>query len=218
MARKKQKRSAGTSQQPTYDASRFQSEVAEDDFHAKASKSFIPEIPIDKAALCAEKEEIRRMEMEFLFDEPETVNRMLVREFYANCPAHMLREVTVQGTWVDASVETIRQVLRLPRFTGDVDYYLDAPGVIWDTMTDVLCAGGQPIWIRDHITLNSNSFNHLAKCWLTIICSRFLPSGNTTDVNFQRALLTWCFVAKKDFDAARLIGDKMIIRSPLRSK
>lgn len=109
MARKKQKRSAGTSQQPTYDASRFQSEVAEDDFHAKASKSFIPEIPIDKAALCAEKEEIRRMEMEFLFDEPETVNRMLVREFYANCPAHMLREVTVQGTWVDASVETIRQ-------------------------------------------------------------------------------------------------------------
>ncbi|XP_070022800.1 uncharacterized protein [Nicotiana sylvestris] len=108
MARKKQKRSAGTSQQPTYNASRFESELAEGDFHAKASKSFIPEIPIDKAALRAEKEEmyeeIRRREMEFLFDEPETVNRIL------------------------------------------------------------------------------------------------------------------CFVTKKDFDAAKLIGDEMIIRSPLRSK
>ncbi|XP_070015902.1 uncharacterized protein [Nicotiana sylvestris] len=81
MARKKQKRSAGTSQQPTYDASRFESELAEDDFHAKASKSFIPEIPIDRAALHVEKEEIyeeiQRREMEFLFDEPKTVNRML---------------------------------------------------------------------------------------------------------------------------------------------
>ncbi|XP_075076478.1 uncharacterized protein LOC142163123 [Nicotiana tabacum] len=194
MARKQQKRSAGTSQQPTYDASRFKSELVEDDFHAKASKSFIPEILIDRAALRAEKEEmyeeIRWREMEFLFDEPETVNMMIVREFYANCPSHTLREVTMWGKWVDASVETIQQVLRLPQFTGDVDYYQDAPRVTWDIMTDALCVGGQPIWICDNITLNSNSFTHLAKCWLTVICSRFLPSGNMTKVNFQRALLT----------------------------
>ncbi|XP_075096250.1 uncharacterized protein LOC142174366 [Nicotiana tabacum] len=44
MARKKQKRGAGTSQQPTYDESRFESERAEDDFNAKADKNFIQEL------------------------------------------------------------------------------------------------------------------------------------------------------------------------------
>nr|XP_009793011.1 PREDICTED: uncharacterized protein LOC104239950 [Nicotiana sylvestris] len=127
-------------------------------------------------------------------------------------------QVTVRGTWVDASIETIRQVLRLPRFTGDIDYYHDRPGVTWEVMTDVVCAGGRPTWIKDHITLNSNSFTHLAKCWLTVIYSRFMPSSNTTDVNFNRALLTWCFVTKKDFDAAQVIGDVMVLRGPLLSK
>ncbi|XP_075079957.1 uncharacterized protein LOC142165263 [Nicotiana tabacum] len=58
MACKKQKRGAGTSQQPTYDEFRFESERAEDDFHAKAGKNFIHELQIDRADLRVEQEEM----------------------------------------------------------------------------------------------------------------------------------------------------------------
>lgn len=187
MACKNQKRAAGTSQHPTYDSSQFISELVEDDFNANASNSFINEIPIDRAYLYMEKEEMYkenwRREMELLFDDPAPVNRIIVHEFYANCPANLLREVIVRGKVVDATTERIHHVLRLPRFTG-IDYYHYAEGVTWEVMTDILCAGGRPTWIKDNITLNSNSFTHLAKRWLTVICSWFMPSSNTTDVNF----------------------------------
>ncbi|XP_019253798.1 PREDICTED: uncharacterized protein LOC109232481 [Nicotiana attenuata] len=48
----------GPSHRPAYDESRFQSEQAEDDFRAKANKTFIQEIPIDRAALRVEKVEM----------------------------------------------------------------------------------------------------------------------------------------------------------------
>ncbi|XP_070012829.1 uncharacterized protein [Nicotiana sylvestris] len=163
-------------------------------------------------------EEIRWREMKFLFDEPETTNPMIVQEFYANCPKNLCRSVIVRGRVVDASILKILQVLRLPQFTGDIDHYHDTQGVTWDIMIVTICAGGRPIWLQENITLHSKSFTHEAKCWFTIICSRLLPTGNTTDVNHLQALLVWCFITKKDFDVARIIGDEMILRSPLLSK
>ncbi|XP_070019907.1 uncharacterized protein [Nicotiana sylvestris] len=162
------KSSASTYQMPTYDATRFQSQEAKDAFHAKATKSFIIEIPVDRAALRMEKidmyEEIRRREIEFLFDEPETANPMIVREFYANCLEYLCRSVIVRGRVVDASILKIRQVLQLPQFTGDIDHYYDAQGVTWDTMIATICVGGRPIWLQENITLHCKSFTHEAKC------------------------------------------------------
>lgn len=112
--------------------------------------------------------------------------------------------------------EAIRRMYRLPVFKGDTDDYWTYSSIraLWWPILEIICVHDREyIWIKPRITLNSQSLNWEAKCWLTIINSRLFPSSNTIDVNLLRAASIYCFMAHRDFDVAKLLHDEMFIIS-----
>ncbi|KAH0705934.1 hypothetical protein KY285_010455 [Solanum tuberosum] len=52
-----------------------------------------------------------------------------------------------------------------------------------------LNGGHMPIWIEKNHQINFLEFTTVAKTWISIICSRMIPSSNETDVSLYMTLL-----------------------------
>ncbi|XP_070005225.1 uncharacterized protein [Nicotiana sylvestris] len=120
-------RARGQTSAPRFDSTRFVSAEAEARYNQKLAKKLLHEVHIDRKALVKECpnmfDELRRCQLDIFFEAPEKANIQLVREFYANLPEHEDKVVTVCNIPVNAAIEVIPRVYRLPAFTGD-DYYI----------------------------------------------------------------------------------------------
>nr|XP_033510025.1 uncharacterized protein LOC117272976 [Nicotiana tomentosiformis] len=179
-----------------FDHTRFVSRAAQDRFSLKATKKPVPKRGIGRASLQDEcpnmYRELIRRRLDSFFEEPKEGNLMFVREFYANYPEYEDRICTVRHTRVDASIEAIRRVYRLPVFNGEEDFYdtYKREPITWNMFFRTICAPDKEVvWVVPGSKLHSASLTFEGKCWLYIINSRLLSSHNTTEVNGPRATL-----------------------------
>nr|XP_009758662.1 PREDICTED: DEAD-box ATP-dependent RNA helicase 56-like isoform X2 [Nicotiana sylvestris] len=174
-----------------YDSNRFISAAAQNRFADKASKKPIPERGMDIGSLhhgCTNLyNELVRRGLEIFFEEPDDGNLMVVREFYANVKEHVNGVVTVRKKAVDASVEAIRGIYRLPAPVAEMEDFYEAYGrkyTQWELFFETICVPGKEIvWMKYGCKFHSAALTFEGKCWLYVINNRLLPSSNTTEVN-----------------------------------
>lgn len=133
----------------------------------------------------------------------------LVREFYANAPAHENGKVFVRGKRVSFSGKAINKLFGLPEIGRDgyttyyeedqVDYQavlqeIAVPGTTWKTTE------GRPV------TFKSIGLKKDCKAWHYFVGARLMPVRHMSDVTKERAVLIYCIVTGRSVDVGHFIS------------
>ena len=127
---------------------------------------------------------------------------IVVREFYANLAAHVVKKVRVRGVLVDFSARSINEFYQLElvddkaynRIQEDPNY----PEVLR------LLTNGQGEWkinSEGHaIHFKANHLAYIPIVWHHFITSRLIPTTNVCEVTAKRALLNYAIFQDIPFD------------------
>ena len=133
----------------------------------------------------------------------------LVREFYANAPAHEKGKVFVRGKRVSFSWTAINKLFALPEIGRDgystyyeedqVDYQavlqeIAVPGTTWKT------TAGQPV------TFKSIGLKKDCKAWHYFVGARLMPVRHLSDVTKERAVLIYCLATGRSVDVGHFMS------------
>ncbi|KAK4359792.1 hypothetical protein RND71_022021 [Anisodus tanguticus] len=66
-----------------------------------------------------------------------------------------------------------------------------------------------PDWIDPPISIHKNTLKNEAKFWLSIICSRVLPSFNDTNIGLEKAIMIACLMSELGINVEEIIQDEI---------
>ena len=217
MSRKRQKlptKRGRASEEPTlnYDVTRFVNEGAADRFGTICkNRSFIKEKGFHHPDDFFSKT-IAAKGWRALFQPPHPTAMSVVREFYANLAAPVVKKVRVRGVLVEFSAASINSYYSLDHVPSEpFDRLYERPD--YPEVIRVLTNG------RGEWKLNSEGHavhykaKHLAfipKVWHHFITSRLIPTTNMCEVIAKRALLNYAIIQDIPFDVGQVIEDAIL--------
>ena len=197
---------------PTYDVTRFVNASAVDRFGTICkNQSFIKEKGFHHPDDFFRKT-IAAKGWRALCQPPHPAAMSVVREFYANLAAHVLKKVWVRGILVDFSAESINSFYSLDHVPSEpFNRLYEHPD--YSEVIRVLTNG------RGEWKINSAGHavhfkaKHLAfipKVWHHFITSRLIPTTNVCEVTAKRALLNYAIIQDIPFDVGQVIEDAIL--------
>ena len=137
---------------------------------------------------------------------------MVVREFYANLAAHVLKKVQVCGVLVNFSAKSINAYYNLePVNTGPYDKlyaHLNYPEILR------LLTNGQCEWKLNNeghvVHFKAKHLAYILKVWYHFITSRLIMTTNLYEVMMKRALLNYAIIQDIPFDVGQVIEDAIL--------
>ena len=136
----------------------------------------------------------------------------VVREFYANLAAHVLKKVRVRGILVDFSAESINSYYGLEHIPpGPFDQLREHPD--YHEVIRVLTKG-QGEWrinsASHTVNFKAKHLAYIPKVWHHFITSRLIPTTNVCEVTAQRSLLSYTILQDIPFDVGQVIEDAIL--------
>ena len=136
----------------------------------------------------------------------------VVREFYANLAAHVLKKVRVRGILVDFSAESINSFYSLDHVPSEPFNRLyehpDYPEVIR------VLTNGRGEWKINSaghaVHFKAKHLAFIPKVWHHFITSRLIPTTNVCEVTAKRALLNYAILQDIPFDVGQVIEDAIL--------
>ena len=145
---------------------------------------------------------------------PKSAATMVVREFYANLVAHVLKKVRVRGVLVDFSAKSINEFHNLePVNLKEHDRLHETPNYL-----EVLrmLTNGQGEWKLNnegHIMhFKAKHLAYIPKVWHHFIISRLIPMTNVCEVTAKRTLLNYAIIQDIPFDVSQVIEDAILYK------
>ena len=137
---------------------------------------------------------------------------MVVREFYANLVAHVLKKVRVRGVLVDFSAKSINRYYNLELVNSEAFDRLHAhpnyPKVLR------LLTNRQGEWKLNNegqaVHFKAKHLAYIPKVWHHFITSRLIPTTNVWEVTAKRALLNFAIIQDIPFDVSQVIEDAIL--------
>ena len=137
---------------------------------------------------------------------------MVVREFYANLAAHVLKKVCVRGVLVDFCAKSINHYYNLESVNSEafdrLHEHLNYPEV------RRLLTNGQGEWKLNNeghaVHFKAKHLAYIPKVWHHFITSRLIPTTNVCEVTVKRALLNFAIIQDIPFDVGRVIEDAIL--------
>ena len=197
---------------PAFDASRFINEDAADRFSTICkNRSFIKEKGFHHPEDFFRKT-IERKGWRALCQPPSPAAMSVVREFYANLAAHVLKKVRVRGVLVDFSAESINSYYGLEHVPpGPFDQLREHPD--YHEVIRVLTKG-QGDWRINSaghaVNFKAKHLAYIPKVWHHFITSRLIPTTNVCEVTAQRSLLNYAILQDIPFDVGQVIADAIL--------
>ena len=133
---------------------------------------------------------------------PKPAATMVVREFYANLAASVLKMVRVRGVLVDFSVKSINEFYNLESINSEASDKLqenpNCPKVLR------LLTNGQREWKVNNdghvVHFKAEHLAYIPKVWHNFITSHLIPTTNVCEVIAKRALLNYVIIQDIAFD------------------
>ena len=127
---------------------------------------------------------------------------MVVREFYANLAAHVLKKVRVCGVLVDFSAKTINCYYNLEPVNPEAyDQLHENPN--YPEVLRIL-KNGQGEWKLNNeghvVHFKAKHLAYIPKGWHHFITTRLIPMMNVCEVTAKRALLNFAIIQDIPFD------------------
>ena len=143
---------------------------------------------------------------------PSPAAMSVVREFYANLAAHVLKKVRVRGVLVDFSAESINSYYGLEHVPpGPFDQLREHPD--YHEVIRVLTKG-QGEWRINSaghaVNFKAKHLAYIPKVWHHFITSRLIPTTNVCEVTAQRSLLNYAILQDIPFDVGQVIADAIL--------
>ena len=197
---------------PAFDASRFINESAADRFSTICkNRSFIKEKGFHHPDDFFRKT-IERKGWRALCQPPSPAAMSVVREFYANLAAHVLKKVRVRSVLVDFSAESINSYYGLEHVPpSPFDQLREHPD--YHEVIRVLTKG-QGEWRINSaghaVNFKAKHLAYIPKVWHHFITSRLIPTTNVCEVTAQRSLLNYAILQDIPFDVGQVIADAIL--------
>ena len=137
---------------------------------------------------------------------------MVVREFYANLAAHVLKKVRVHEVLVDFSAKSINHYYNLePVGLEANDRLYENPNYL-----EVLrmLTNGYSEWKLNNeghaVHFKAKHLAYIPKVWHHFITSRLIPMANVYEVTAKQALLNFAIIQDIPFDVGQVIEDTIL--------
>ena len=142
--------------------------------------------------------------MEGALPTPEAAATMVVREFYSNLVAHVLKRVRVRGVVVDFSAKSINQYYNLEPVNSEAyDKLHETPN--YPEVLRML-TNGQGEWKLNNeghvVHFKAKHLAYIPKVWHHFITSHLIPTNNVCEVAAKRALLNYAIIQDIPFDVS----------------
>ena len=143
---------------------------------------------------------------------PRPAATMVVREFYANLAAHVLKKVRVRGVLVDFSAKSFNAYYNLePVNAKPYDRLYANPN--YPEILRML-TNGQGEWKLNNeghaVHFKAKHYSYIPKVWHHFITSRLIPMTNVCEVTVKRALLNYAIIQDISFDVGQVIEDVIL--------
>ena len=143
---------------------------------------------------------------------------MVVREFYANLAAYVLKKVRVCGVLVDFSAKSINRCYNLkpinPEAYDRIHENPNYPEVLR------MLTNGQSEWKLNNeghtMHFKAKHLAYIPKVWHHFITSRLILTTNVCEVTTKRALLNFTIIQDIPFDVGHVIEDASSITGTLK--
>ena len=197
---------------PTYDITRFVNASVADRFGTICkNRSFIKEKGFHHPDDFFRKTIVAKG-WRALCQPPHPAAMSVVREFYANLAAHVLKKVRVRGIFVDFSAESINSFYSLDPVPFEPFNQLyehpDYPEVIR------VLTNGRGEWKINSaghaVHFKAKHLAFIPKVWHHFITSRLIPTTNVCEVTAKRALLNYAILQDIPFDVGQVIEDVIL--------
>ena len=136
---------------------------------------------------------------------------MVVREFYADLAAHVLKKVLVHGVLVDFNAKSINRYYNLESVNPEAYYRLhenpNYPKVLR------MLTNGQGEWKlhnEGHVVHSRTNTWPIPKVWHHFITSHLIPTTNVCEVMAKKALLNFTIIQDIPFDVGQVIEDTIL--------
>ena len=137
---------------------------------------------------------------------------MVMREFYANLPAHVLKKVRVRRVLVDFSAKSIKRYYNLESVNSEafdwLHEHLNYPEV------PRLLTNGQGEWKLNNeghsVHFKAKYLAYIPKVWHHFITSHLILTTNVCKVMVKRALHNFAIIQDIPFDVGQVIEDAII--------
>ena len=143
---------------------------------------------------------------------PRPVATMVVREFYTNLAAHVLKKVQVRGVLVDFRVKSINRHYNLdlvsPEAFDRLHEHPNYPEVLR------MLTNGQGEWKLNNeghtVHFKAKKLAYIPKVWHHFITSRLIPMTNVCEVTAKQTLLNFAIIQDIPFDVSQVIEDAIL--------
>ena len=137
---------------------------------------------------------------------------MVMREFYANLAAHVLKKVRVRGVLVDFNVMSINRYYNLDPVNPEAyDRLHENPN--YPEVLRML-TNGQGEWklnTKGHVVhFKAKHLAYIPKVWHHFITSHLISTTNVSEVTAKRALLNYAIIQDIPFDVGQVIKDSIL--------
>ena len=147
-----------------------------------------------------------------LYQPPRPATTMVVREFYANLAAHVLKKVRVREVLVDLSAKSINAYYHLEPVNAKPYDKLYANPNYPEILT--MLTNGQGEWkLNNEEHTMKFKAKHLAsipKVWHHFITSCLIRTTNICEVTEKKALLNYAIIQDIPFDVGHVIKDTIL--------
>ena len=212
--RKMSSKGSRASDEPSqaYDHSKFVNESATEKFGLiSANFSFIKEKGFQHPDDFFRKT-ITRKGWGALCQPPRPTAMMVVREFYANLSAHVLKKVRVREVLVEFSAKFINRYYNLEPVNSEafdrLHEHPDYPEVLW------LLTNGRGEWKLNNeghvVHFKAKHLAYIPKVWHHFITSCLILMINVCEVTAKRALLNFAIIQDIPFDVGQVIVDAIL--------
>ena len=127
---------------------------------------------------------------------PRPAAMIVVRDFYANLAAHVLKKVRVRGVLVDFSAKSINIYYNLELVNPEAKDRLHENSSYPEVLR--MLTNGQGEWklnIEGHVVhFKAKHLAYIPKVWHHFITSRLIPTTNVCEVMTKRALLNYAII------------------------
>ena len=137
---------------------------------------------------------------------------MVVREFYANLAAHVLKRVRVSEVLVDFSAKSFNEYYNLESVNSKAyDKLHETPN--YPEVLRMLI-NGQGEWNHNNeghsVHFKAKHLAYIPKVWHDFITSCLIPTTNVCEVMAKRALLNYAIIQDIPFDVSQVIEDAIL--------
>ena len=137
---------------------------------------------------------------------------MVVREFYTNLAAHVLKKVRVRGVLVDFSAKSINRYYNLESINPEAFDRLHKNSNYPEFLR--LLTNGHGEWKLNNeghaVHFKAKHLAHIPKAWHHFITSRLIPKMNVCEVTVKWALLNFAIIQDIQFNVGQVIEDAIL--------